>query len=332
MHGTIGLMCGRYATTMDPETLYGTFDAEPDPVAPPGSGMYGGDVPRPRPGARDLSGDAPDSDAGGPRDGDPTADGRHDAAGTVTADDIGRAARDTAPHRPTQTRSAAPDDGAAFRPRYNIAPTDPVAIVRERPETPERPAGRFVGEARWGLVPSWAKDLSVGSRMFNARAESVQDKSAFRKAFATRRALLPASGYYEWQRVGTDARGKPVKQAYYITPADGSVMAFAGLWEFWRSPDGEPVVSTTIITTAAPPGLQQIHDRMPLVLPASEWDGWLDPAIPGDDLRALLAPTVPELVQALELRPVGPAVGNVRNDSAELIRRVEPIGQDGMVP
>jgi putative SOS response-associated peptidase YedK len=246
-------MCGRYASTLDPETLYGVFEAEPDPIAPPGSGMYGGDVPRPR---------------------------------------------------------------------YNIAPTDSVAIVRVRPEREDRPSGRFVGEARWGLVPSWAKDLKVGDRMFNARAESVPEKASFRSAFERRRALVPASGYYEWRTIGTDAKGKPRKQAYYITPADGSVMAFAGLWEFWRSPEGDPVVSTTIITTDAVAVMQQIHDRMPLVLPASEWEQWLDPSIPGQELTAMLAPPEPDLVAGLELRPVGPAVGNVRNDSADLLTTI----------
>ncbi len=251
-------MCGRYATTMDPETLYGIFDAEPDPVAPPGTGLYGGDMPRPR---------------------------------------------------------------------YNIAPTDTVPVVRVRPHRGDEPATRFVGEARWGLVPSWAKDLSVGSRMFNARAESVPGKAAFRTAFERRRCLLPASGYYEWEKLdagadGAAPRGKARKQAYFITPQDGSVMAFAGLWEFWRAPDGAPVVSTTIITTEAPEPMTRIHERMPLVLPASEWAPWLDPSIPGDELLGMLSPPSADLVRALELRPVGPAVGNVRNDSADLVAAV----------
>jgi len=253
LHGSIGCMCGRYASTLDPETLYGVFEAEPDPIAPPGSGMYGGDLPRPR---------------------------------------------------------------------YNIAPTDTVAIVRVRPHRDDRPAGRFVGEARWGLVPSWAKDVKVGSRMFNARADSVPSKPAFRNAFERRRALVPASGYYEWRVIGTDAKGKPRKQAFYITPQDGSVMAFAGLWEFWRSPDGEPVVSTSIITTEAVGRMQQIHDRMPLVLPASEWDQWLDPAVAGADLLPMLVPPDLSLIDALEVRPVGAQVGNVRNDSSDLLHEV----------
>lgn len=249
-------MCGRYATTVDPETLLDVFDAEDDARAPVGTGVYGGDPPRPR---------------------------------------------------------------------YNIAPTDPVPIVRERPDRDDEPGARVLSAARWGLVPSWAKDLSVGSRMFNARAESVPDKPAFKTAFDRRRALVPASGYYEWQVIGTDAKGKPRKQPYYITPADGSTLAFAGLWEFWRSPEDEPVVSTTIITTQAVGAMEQVHDRMPLILPASEWALWLDPEVPGEKVSELLAPVPLDLVEALELRPVGPAVGNVRNDAAELIQQVPPL-------
>ena len=221
--------------------------------------------------------------------------------------------------------------GDAPRGRYNIAPTDPVAIVRVRPERDGEPEGRFVAQARWGLVPGWAKDISVGARMFNARAESVPDKPAFRAAYDKRRCLVPASGYYEWRKLaagagaGAGPGSKPRKQPYYIHPADDAVMAFAGLWEFWRSPDGEPVVSTTIITTDAPGAMARIHDRMPLVLPASEWGTWLDPSVPGSAVASLLVPTPPDLLRALEIRPIGPAVGNVRNDSAELIEPVEPL-------
>lgn len=265
-------MCGRYATTVDPETLYGVFEAEPDPVSPPGAGPYGGDEPRPR----------------------------------------------YTPH---------------VNPRYNIAPTDAVTVVRTRPARPatdDRPArqqGRFVAQARWGLVPSWAKDLSVGSRMFNARADSVPTKPAFRRAFERRRCLVPASGFYEWQKLDTapatgKGRGRARKQPYYITPKDGSVLAFAGLWEFWRSPDGEAVVSNTIITTDAVGEMADIHDRMPLVLPASEWDAWLDPEVGGEQVLPLLAPPDEPLVAQLEFRPVSQAVGNVANDSPQLIERV----------
>ena len=183
---------------------------------------------------------------------------------------------------------------------------------------------------RWGLVPSWAKDVSVGSRMFNARAESLGDKAAFRTALAKRRCLIPASGYYEWKALGTGGRRREraaprsVKQPYYMTPEDGSVMAFAGLWEYWRPAEGDPVVSMTIITTDAVGPMRDIHDRMPLILPASEWAAWLDPRV---DPTPMLTPPPEQLVAALELRPVGAAVGNVANDDPGLVDAVRAVDQ-----
>jgi len=261
-------MCGRYTTTMDPETLYGIFDTVADEPAPatehqPGSGEYGGDVPRRPP--------------------------------------------------PVQLRE-----------RYNIAPTTDVPVVRERPEREDAPSGRLVGPVHWGLVPSWAKDPAVGNRMFNARAESLADKPAFRRAYQRRRCLFPASGYYEWRKPDGSAPKGAKKQPFYMTPLDGSVMAFAGIWEYWKSPEGEPLVSAAIITTDSVGPLQEIHDRMPLILPASEWSAWLDPAADGASVAPLLAPPEEALVAGLELRPVGQRVGNVRNDDPGLIERVEP--------
>jgi putative SOS response-associated peptidase YedK len=251
-------MCGRYALTMEPESLYGTFEAEPDERAGGVQGLYGGDP---------------------------------------------------------------------VRPRYNIAPTLTVPVVRLEPRVPPPDAHRQIEPMRWGLVPSWAKDLSVGSRMFNARVESLGQKAAFRTALVKRRCLIPASGYFEWRKLGeqtANGRRRPVKQAYYLTPQDGSVMAFAGLWEYWRpagSASGEDtadaaVVSMTIITAPAVGQMTQIHDRMPLVLPASEWAAWLDPRV---DPAPMLGPPPEQLVAAIELRPVGPAVGNVANDDPSLI-------------
>lgn len=287
-------MCGRYALTMEPETLYGTFEAEPDERSGGPAGLYGGDP---------------------------------------------------------------------IRPRYNIAPTTTVPVVRLRASSA---ASDTAGEApgpvrelepmRWGLVPSWAKDPSVGNRMFNARAESLPEKGAFRTALVRRRCLVPASGYFEWKklaageqpaglfdapgsademaqdRAGTEGQGrhgqvrgvgkagKVAKQAYYCTPVDGSVMAFGGLWEYWKSPEGEPLVSMTIITTDAVGAMRDIHDRMPLILPASEWSAWLDPSV---DPAPMLSPPAPELVDALALHMVGAAVGNVQYDEPGL---VTPIG------
>jgi putative SOS response-associated peptidase YedK len=175
---------------------------------------------------------------------------------------------------------------------------------------------------RWGLVPHWAKDPKIGSRMINARAESAASKSAFRDAVARRRCLLPADGWYEWQAgAGTGNR----KQPYFITPADGSGLALAGLWSTWRDPNADPdqppLVTCAVITTAAVGPLAEIHDRMPLVLPAQVWADWLDPdsAEPGE----LLAPPSGDLVHGLELRPVSTAVNDVRREGPELVERVE---------
>lgn len=224
--------------------------------------------------------------------------------------------------------------GDPVRPRYNIAPTVTVPVVRLEPKVPPDEALRQIEPMRWGLVPSWAKDLSAGNRMFNARAESLSEKGAFRAALAKRRCLIPASGYFEWKLLGhavapggaRRARPKPVKQPYYLTPQDGSVMAFAGLWEYWRSAEGDPVVSMTIITTDSVGPLRDIHDRMPLILPASEWAAWLDPRI---EPEPMLVPPAGDLVAELELRPVGGLVGNVANDNPDLLDRVpglSPVG------
>jgi putative SOS response-associated peptidase YedK len=221
-----------------------------------------------------------------------------------------------APDRPD---SAAPD----IEPNYNVAPTLDIRIVVNRAPAQGDAPIRQLRVARWGLVPSWAKDLSVGSRMFNARADSVATKPAFRKAFATRRCLIPADGWYEWRREdGPD--GKPVKQPYFMTRADGASVAFAGLYEFWRprEPDDaeEPapwVTSATILTVDSQGALAQIHDRMPLVLDPADWARWLDPAADGP--QDLLAPYDEARQEHIELVPVSTAVNNVRNNGPELL-------------
>jgi putative SOS response-associated peptidase YedK len=209
---------------------------------------------------------------------------------------------------------------------WNVAPTDPVPIVRRRrPGQPDRSGAaatrdRELRLARWGLVPSWAADRSLGSRRFNARAETVVDKPAFRAAFARRRCLVPADGWYEWVRSAV----RPAKHPVFLTPRDGSVLALAGLWETWLSPAG-PLRTCAIVTTAAVGGLREVHHRMPLLLAADQWAAWL-----GDDVgaAALLRPPAAELVERIEVRPVGPAVGNVRNNGPELVRRVVPVVHD----
>jgi putative SOS response-associated peptidase YedK len=219
-----------------------------------------------------------------------------------------------------------PYGGDLERPRYNIAPTDQVPVVLERSTDGDRSRGvRRLEPMRWGLIPSWAKDASIGSRQFNARVESVAEKPAFRNALERRRCLLPASGYYEWRKLEGPAGRAAAKQAYYLTPSDGSFLAFAGLWEFWRDPDGEPVRSATIITVPAVGRMQQIHDRMPLTLPQTEWQRWLSLTGDAGSVAGLLAAPAESAVDALEFRPVGPRVGNVRNDDPELIEPVRPI-------
>ena len=179
---------------------------------------------------------------------------------------------------------------------------------------------------RWGLVPSWAKDPSMGGRLINARAETVDGKPAFRKAFARRRCLLPADGYYEWQPKELD--GRTVKQPYYISRADGGPLAMAGIYELWRDravPDDHErawLWSAAIITTNAPDELGRIHDRMPMIIGADSWAEWLDPASDDPaDLRALLTPAVSG---GLVWRPVSTEVNSVRHNGAQLIEPIRP--------
>ncbi len=214
-------------------------------------------------------------------------------------------------------------DGAAPGADYNVAPTKPVlAVVTRHPRDadgvadPDRTV-RSIRVMRWGLVPHWAKDPKIGSRMINARAESAAGKPAFRDALARRRCLLPADGWYEWQRSGAQ------KQPFFMTPADGSSLALAGLWSTWRGPDTDaPLVTCTVLTTDAVGPLAEIHDRMPLLLPAQAWSSWLDPDSP--DPGELLAPPSDQLVAALELRAVSTAVNNVRHAGPQLVERLEP--------
>jgi putative SOS response-associated peptidase YedK len=207
-------------------------------------------------------------------------------------------------------------------PSYNIAPTSQVAIVLDSAKT--EPPTRRLEPARWGLVPAWAKDPTIGSKAFNARAEDVEDKPMFRNALVKRRAVVPASGYYEWKT--TDAGKVP----HYIHPADDQPLFFAGLYEWWRNPalaDDDPnrwMLSFTILTRDSIGDLGSIHDRMPLFLDADFADAWLDPTVEnvGDILDAAID-AAPALADTLENHVVSKAVGNVRNDSPDLIERVD---------
>jgi len=212
---------------------------------------------------------------------------------------------------------------------YNVAPTKDVYAVVERAQ-PEEPAQRQLRVLRWGLVPSWAKDSSIGNRMINARMETVAEKPAYRRAFAKRRCLLPADGYFEWYPTqAVDARGKARKQPYFIRPRDHATLAMAGLYEIWRDPakaedDATRFLWTcTVITTQATDDLGAIHDRMPLMVAREHWDRWLGATQDQDSLMEVLVPAAPG---RLEAYPVSSLVSNVRNNGAELI---EPLVLEG---
>ncbi len=229
----------------------------------------------------------------------------------------------------------------ALAPDWNVAPTKPVYAVLDRSH--DGTVERELAVLRWGLVPSWAKDPGIGARLINARLETLADKPAFRAAYARRRCLLPADGYFEWYTPAPDSTRvvdgtggprsrKPLKQPFFIRPADGSTLALAGLYEFWRDrtrPDGDPSAwwwTATVITTAATDEVGIIHDRMPLLVPPADRSTWLDPTIadPTDlpDLQDLLVPAAPGLLQAY---PVSRDVNNVRNNGPQLVRPIDAV-------
>ena len=195
---------------------------------------------------------------------------------------------------------------------YNVAPTDPALVVVQREER------RAITAYRWGLVPHWATDLKSGSRMFNARAETLTTSPAFREAFKRRRCLVPVDAFYEWKREGS------IRQPYAVQRDDGRPLALAGLWAGWHDPESEIVTRTfTIVTTSPNAAMADLHDRMPVLVPDDAWDRWLDPspADPGE-LIALLGAT-DEI--ALRIYAVSRAVNDVRRDGPELLEPlVEP--------
>jgi len=225
-------------------------------------------------------------------------------------------------------------------PDFNVAPTKPVYAVVQRPAgrgddaAEEQVPERQLRVLSWGLVPFWAKDPSIGNKMINARMETVHEKPAFRRAFATRRCLLPADGYYEWYPTEQKTKaGKPLKQPFFIHPADGSVMAMAGLYEIWRDPtrdEDDPDRfrwTCTVLTTEAEDAVGHIHDRMPLMVDRDRWAAWLNPEpAPTEDLLGLLTPAAPGRLDAY---PVATLVNNVRNNGPELL---DPLPLDEAPP
>jgi len=225
----------------------------------------------------------------------------------------------------------ASDVTESLAPDYNVAPTKTVPAVIERPPRgePQGEAVRRLVALRWGLVPSWAKNPAIGNRLINARMETVADKPAYRRAFAARRALLPADGYYEWyptQR--TNKAGKPLKQPFFIRPKDGGILALAGLYELWRNKDradDDPdswLWSATVLTTTAEDAVGHIHDRMPLLVEPKRYGAWLDPSV--SDRNSLLALLVPAAPGRLEAYPVSTQVNSVRNNGPQLLDPMDP--------
>ena len=206
------------------------------------------------------------------------------------------------------------DDATELEPDFNVAPTKPVPVVLTR-------LVRELHVGRWGLVPPWARDVSIGSRLINARLETVHEKPAFRRAFTRRRCLLPADGYYEWQ---TSENG--VKQPFFIRPGDGGVLAMAGLYEYWRPVGGtaEWLLSCTVITTEATDEVGRIHDRMPMLVEPERFEAWLDPALTRpEEARSLL---VPAAAGRLTSFAVSTAVNKVANNGPGLVKPLPQVG------
>jgi putative SOS response-associated peptidase YedK len=205
------------------------------------------------------------------------------------------------------------ETGDDWAPRYNIAPAQQVAAIRQDAAAPVRQLGRM----RWGLIPSWSKDSAIGFKTINARAETVATSPSFREPFRSRRCLIPADGFFEWAKTGK------TKQPYCFTMADDSVFAFAGLWDCWTAPDGKAVESCSIITTTPNTLVADIHNRMPVILGPEAYDLWLDPGFSNlNELSSLLSPYDAKL-----MRPyvVSAMVNSVKYDDALCAEPVESV-------
>lgn len=201
-------------------------------------------------------------------------------------------------------------------PRWNVAPSQPVVAVA----TSKDGSSRRLGSLRWGLVPWWAKDPSIGNRMINARAETLETSRAFQGAFERRRCLIPASGFYEWQPREGPSGGRGAKVPYYIRAADGEPLALGGLWEVWHDAEGRALRTCAIITTEANSALAEVHGRMPLVVAGADWDAWLAPEPLGPSVRGEILRPLPD--DALVFYPVTSLVNDPRHEGPEL---VEPL-------
>ena len=224
----------------------------------------------------------------------------------------GRFVAATSPADWAEELAATPVQEAWQGPDFNVCPGKHVLIAMA--SMLDGQVTLVMARALWGLIPSWAKHRAISSKLTNARIETVADKPSFRAAYARRRCLVLADGYYEWY-----APQQGPKQPFYIRPADGSVIAMAGLYEWWADPAGggrgEPQLTCTILTQAASPELAPIHDRMPVMIDASERSRWLDPQVAGRDIDSSVLGWQP----VLDAVPVGAAVGNVRNNGSDLI-------------
>jgi putative SOS response-associated peptidase YedK len=195
-----------------------------------------------------------------------------------------------------------------WSPRYNIAPTQPVATVRQAGST------RILSMMRWGLVPSWAADIKIGNQLINGRSETLLEKPAFREAFRTRRCLIPADGFYEWKKAGKQ------RHPFHFGMKDNSLFAFAGVWDRWKSPGGPMLQSCSILTTAANELLDGVHDRMPVILPRRHYEAWLTaPAAEAERLAELLVPFDAGIMRRY---PVSSQVNRPENDTPECAQQV----------
>jgi putative SOS response-associated peptidase YedK len=198
-----------------------------------------------------------------------------------------------------------------WSPRFNIAPTQQVPVIRQNPKEPVRQ----ISSMRWGLVPSWAKDTSGAARMINARSETAATKPAFRDPLKSRRCLIPADAFYEWARTGAS------KQPFCFEVGDGGLFAFAGLWERWRDPSGQWVKSCSILTTTPNALTSAIHDRMPVILDRDSYDLWLDPGM--QNVAAVSEMLKPYDAKSMRSYPVSTRINHVANDDEECSRQVQ---------